>query len=236
MIRSRRPPTSSVILKNRPRSFSFKSRKKVFLSIWTFSERSVLSSPRCSIFFSPFSLKILRPSAPQLNRNFWLSVLTRRRIHHLDRSGNVAVFLYFFQHGPAAQDYQDQSPAKKHHPQFQHTGLGHSGPVLPTASQTKNEFQPLHAGYLTMSLPLFHDPVRDIFLTKFSTPQSPPRPYIFKKLASRSLPSLLKIDSGWNCTPWTGKSRCRNPMISPSAVSAVTSKQAGTEFFSTSNE
>lgn len=38
MIVSRRPRTSSVILMNRPRSFSFKSRKKIFLSLISFSE------------------------------------------------------------------------------------------------------------------------------------------------------------------------------------------------------
>jgi len=43
MIVSRRPPTSSVIRRNRPRGFSFSARRKVFLSIWIFSERSVSS-------------------------------------------------------------------------------------------------------------------------------------------------------------------------------------------------
>ena len=38
MIVSRRPPTSSVIFRNRPRWFSLRSRKKIFRSIVTFSD------------------------------------------------------------------------------------------------------------------------------------------------------------------------------------------------------
>jgi hypothetical protein len=37
----------------------------------------------------------------------------------------------------------------------------------------------------------------------------------------------VRIDSGWNCTPSTFSSRWRTPMISPSSVQAVTSRQAG---------
>ena len=40
MIVSRRPPTSSVIFRNRPRWFSLRSRKKIFRSITTFSDAS----------------------------------------------------------------------------------------------------------------------------------------------------------------------------------------------------
>ena len=35
------------------------------------------------------------------------------------------------------------------------------------------------------------------------------------------------IDSGWNCTPSTTYSLCRSPMITPSLVSALTSRQSG---------
>ena len=45
-----------------------------------------------------------------------------------------------------------------------------------------------------------------------------------KKLASNFLPSSVKIDSGWNCTPSIGNSRCRTPMMTPSSVSADSSR------------
>ncbi len=56
--------------------------------------------------------------------------------------------------------------------------------------------------------------------------------YRSKKLRSMSWPCAVRIDSGWNCTPCTGRLRCASPMISstwPSAVAvhAVTSRQAG---------
>ena len=40
-------------------------------------------------------------------------------------------------------------------------------------------------------------------------------------------PSGVRMLSGWNCTPSTASSRCRTPMISPSAVRADTSSTAG---------
>ncbi len=43
MMVSRRPPTSSVMRRNRPRGFSFKENMKVFRSIWTLSDLSVSS-------------------------------------------------------------------------------------------------------------------------------------------------------------------------------------------------
>src|SRR5262249_57479845 len=40
-------------------------------------------------------------------------------------------------------------------------------------------------------------------------------------------PSRVRIDSGWNCTASMGSSRWRMPMITPSSVSAVTSRHEG---------
>lgn len=51
--------------------------------------------------------------------------------------------------------------------------------------------------------------------------------YILRKFPSRRLPSVVRMDSGWNWTPWMGRSLCWRPMISPSAVSAVISRQSG---------
>ena len=39
----------------------------------------------------------------------------------------------------------------------------------------------------------------------------------------------MRIDSGWNCTPSTACSRWRRPITTPSSVSAVTSRPAGTD-------
>ena len=36
------------------------------------------------------------------------------------------------------------------------------------------------------------------------TPQTIDAPYPFRKLANSFFPSLVKIDSGWNCTPQIG--------------------------------
>ena len=49
-----------------------------------------------------------------------------------------------------------------------------------------------------------------------------------KKLRRSSFPCSVRIDSGWNCTPWTGYSRCRIAMITPVSVFAVTSSESGT--------
>ena len=48
-----------------------------------------------------------------------------------------------------------------------------------------------------------------------------------RKFASSRLPCSVRIASGWNCTPNTGSSRWRTPMISPSSVVAVTASDAG---------
>ena len=38
--------------------------------------------------------------------------------------------------------------------------------------------------------------------------------YNAKKFPNRLFPAVVKIDSGWNCTPQIGKVLCRSPMIS----------------------
>ena len=50
-----------------------------------------------------------------------------------------------------------------------------------------------------------------------------------RKLRSIACPCSLRMDSGWNCTPSMSYSLCRTPMISPSSVQAVTSRQEGSE-------
>ena len=50
-----------------------------------------------------------------------------------------------------------------------------------------------------------------------------------KKFCSRGFPMGVRIDSGWNWTPSTGYSLWRKPMINPSSVQAVTSRQSGKE-------
>jgi len=40
-------------------------------------------------------------------------------------------------------------------------------------------------------------------------------------------PFSVRMLSGWNCTPQMGSVLCRTPMISPSSVSAVTSRKSG---------
>ena len=46
----------------------------------------------------------------------------------------------------------------------------------------------------------------------------------------------VMMDSGWNCTPNTGYSRCCTAMISPSVVLAVTSRQSGMVWASAASE
>ena len=48
------------------------------------------------------------------------------------------------------------------------------------------------------------------------------------KFLSRSLPSGVSTDSGWNCTPSIGSSRCRTPITSPSSLRAEISSTSGT--------
>src|SRR5690606_6735084 len=43
-------------------------------------------------------------------------------------------------------------------------------------------------------------------------------PQIFRKFASSSCPCSVAMLSGWNCTPWIGKSRWRKPItLDPSS-------------------
>ena len=65
----------------------------------------------------------------------------------------------------------------------------------------------------------------------------PLRPVVrARKLAMRSWPPMVRIDSGWNCTPSTSSSRWRSPMTMPSSVSAVISSTSGTDARSTTSE
>ena len=49
----------------------------------------------------------------------------------------------------------------------------------------------------------------------------------FKKFFKICRPFWVKMLSGWNCTPQIGSCLCLTPMISPSSVSAVISRQSG---------
>ncbi len=50
---------------------------------------------------------------------------------------------------------------------------------------------------------------------------------LFKKLFRIFMPSPVRMDSGWNCTPKMLCSRCRSPIISPTEVWADTCRQSG---------
>src|SRR5436190_1458305 len=56
------------------------------------------------------------------------------------------------------------------------------------------------------------------------------------KFCSILCPCSVSRASGWNCTPSTRRLRWRSPMISPSADSAVTLRQSGSEARSTASE
>ena len=51
--------------------------------------------------------------------------------------------------------------------------------------------------------------------------------YKLRKFFNKCMPSWVRIDSGWNCTPCTGYCLWRRPMISSSAVHAVISRHSG---------
>src|SRR5881628_29463 len=57
-----------------------------------------------------------------------------------------------------------------------------------------------------------------------------------KKFCSILWPCSVRSASGWNCTPSTGRSRWRRPMISPSSDSALTARQPGSDWRSTASE
>src|SRR6266852_1084449 len=59
---------------------------------------------------------------------------------------------------------------------------------------------------------------------------------VVRKFFRSCLPSTVRIDSGWNCTPSTGRRRWRRPMISPSSATAVTSSASGTVSRRTASE
>ncbi|CFP59655.1 Uncharacterised protein [Bordetella pertussis] len=48
-----------------------------------------------------------------------------------------------------------------------------------------------------------------------------------RKLRISAWPCSLSTDSGWNCTPYSGRVLWRTPMMSPSGAVAVTSRQSG---------
>src|SRR5262249_663241 len=50
-----------------------------------------------------------------------------------------------------------------------------------------------------------------------------------RKFLARSLPTGVRTDSGWNCTPSIGSSRWRTAITSPSAAVAETSSESGSE-------
>ena len=56
------------------------------------------------------------------------------------------------------------------------------------------------------------------------------------KFASCRMPSGVPIDSGWYCTDSIGRVLWRRPIISPSSLSAETSKQSGSVARSTASE
>jgi hypothetical protein len=59
----------------------------------------------------------------------------------------------------------------------------------------------------------------------------------FRKFCSRRIPPAVMTDSGWNCTPWIGQTRCRSPItVLSSWVSAAISRSAGTLVRSTTSE
>ena len=53
------------------------------------------------------------------------------------------------------------------------------------------------------------------------------RPRRRSQLPRSLLPSVVRMLSGWNCTPSTSSVRCRSPMISPSRVHALTTRSSG---------
>src|SRR5262249_39176908 len=57
-----------------------------------------------------------------------------------------------------------------------------------------------------------------------------------RKFRRSALPWPVRIDSGWNCTPSTGKRRWRSPMISPSSARAEISSSEGKPSVSTTRE
>ena len=57
-----------------------------------------------------------------------------------------------------------------------------------------------------------------------------------KKLRSWKTPSGVPMDSGWYCTVSIGSVLCLSAIISPSSVSAETSRQSGSVARSTASE
>ena len=57
-----------------------------------------------------------------------------------------------------------------------------------------------------------------------------------RKLRSRSLPAVVMMLSGWNCTPSRGRVLWRRPITTPSSVQAETRRQSGTESRATTSE
>ena len=101
----------------------------------------------------------------------------------------------------------------------------------------------------TEAPPTTNGPIITIFPTTVPTtvppppapPPSPPAasssaPTWARKLARSWRPASVRIDSGWNCTPSTARSRWRTAITTPSSVSAVISSTGGIESRSTTSE
>ena len=65
---------------------------------------------------------------------------------------------------------------------------------------------------------------------------APSSPHTSSQLASSRWPPWVSTDSGWNCTPYSGSSRCCTPITTPPAVEAVTSSSSGTVDRTTASE
>ena len=68
----------------------------------------------------------------------------------------------------------------------------------------------------------------------WSTRRTGWRSTIARKFSSSRRPCSLPIDSGWNCTPHSGRSRWRTPMTTPSSVQAIASRLSGSAGSTTS--
>ena len=84
--------------------------------------------------------------------------------------------------------------------------------------------------------PLAADSLRAAAVAASTTSGSGARPHDVSQVASSWCPPSVSTDSGWNCTPSMGSSRCRSAMTMPEAVCPVTSSSAGTVAGSTASE
>src|SRR5690606_6235990 len=143
----------------------------------------------------------------------------RVRAHSLNEPGDLIDL-----RSPGAEDREEGADLRMRRRAREH--LAHGGPAVLGRERPTRDEASKHAG----ELPLAHERA-SLFGSIAELDGNAARsisPHPTRKFARSDLPIDVRIDSGWNWTPYVGWFRCSTAMTIPSGVRAVTSTSRGT--------